>query len=111
MNARLEKLGAFFREESGYAKLQKPAEILELPFSALKVVDPAWDEFLEEEGLKTIKDVAEYKDKLEFEGVDPEEINKAAMIAEMIYTQVKQDRKSTRLNSSHSAKSRMPSSA
>jgi small GTP-binding protein len=88
MSKRLDKLTAFFRDEEAFMKIKKPAEILELPFTSLKVVDPEWDEFLADADVKTIKDVAELKEDLEIEGLDPAELRKATMVAEMIYYQI-----------------------
>jgi small GTP-binding protein len=90
MNPRLEKLKTFFREESGFSTIEKPSAILELPFTALKAADPSWKSFFEELDLHTILDIAQFKEPLEIEGLDPNEVNRAAMIAEMVYWQVTQ---------------------
>jgi small GTP-binding protein len=89
MNQRLAKLGGFFHDNSDFSKVEKPNDVLELPFISLKAVDPSWVPFIEELDVTSIKDVAEYKEPIEVEGLDPEELNKAVLIADMIYWHVK----------------------
>ena len=83
----LKKTIPFFKEGTDFSKIGKPTDVLELDLKDLKDFDPNWTPFFEDadEELKTIKDLAQSKDDVVIEGLDPAETRKLANIAEMIF--------------------------
>lgn len=81
----IENVHSFFNEGVDLGSVKKPLDVLELPFSALKSWDPQWESFFEELDIVTIKDLAQYREPLFFEGLDPDETTKLAMICELIF--------------------------
>lgn len=85
----LEKLKPFFKENVDYSKITKITEILTWPIESLKDFHEEWKEYFNTEmEMTTIKDLADFKEPLEIEGFDPDELNKVAMISEMIFWKV-----------------------
>lgn len=81
----LAKVRSFFNDDMDFSSVSKPTDVLELPFSTLKAWNAQWEPFFEELNLVSIKDLAQYKEPLIFEGLDPDDTNKLAMICELIF--------------------------
>ncbi|MHA1777820.1 MAG: ADP-ribosylation factor-like protein [Promethearchaeota archaeon] len=81
----LAKVRSFFKDDVDLSSISKPSDVLDLPFNMLKVWDASWEPFFEELDLVSIKDLAQYQDPLVFEGLNPDETNKFAMICELIF--------------------------
>jgi GTPase SAR1 family protein len=86
----IEKLLPFFKEGVDFSKVAKPADIVNLEVKTLKAFNDDWVPFFEDLDLKTIKDLSQFNEPLTLEGLDPDETNKLAMIAEMIFWRVTQ---------------------
>lgn len=81
----LEKIAPFFKKGVDLSQIEKPTEILNLPFNTLTAMEEQWEPFFEDLGISTIKEMAQYTEPIVFEGLDPTETSKLAMICEMIF--------------------------
>src|SRR6056297_1515425 len=86
----LENIVPFFEEDTDLSDIKKPTEILDLPLSNLKMVPDQYLPIFEDLGIETISDLAQYKEELEMEGMDPSEMKKIGMVAEMIFWKITQ---------------------
>ena len=84
-NSFITKIAPFFRDEVDLSQIDKPTDILDLPFSQLKAMEDHWEPFFAEVNLNTIKELAQHSEPIVFEGLDPEDTNKLAMICEMLF--------------------------
>ena len=81
----LDKIAPFFKKGVDLSQINNPNDILELPFNQLKVMEDHWTPFFEDLGISTIKELAQYTEPMVFEGLDPDETSKLAMICETIF--------------------------
>ncbi|TFH30538.1 MAG: hypothetical protein E4G98_01900, partial [Promethearchaeota archaeon] len=79
------KIQSFFQEGVDFSAIKNPIDILDLPFSTLKSWHDQWESFFEELDIVSIKDLAQYREPILIEGLDPEETNKMAMVCELIF--------------------------
>ena len=86
----LKKIKPFFKDGVDFSSVKKPTDILDFPFADLKAMEPQWASFLEDFEIKTIQELAKYQEPLKIEGIDPEDLNKLAMISEMIFWRMTQ---------------------
>ncbi len=84
------KIQSFFQEGVDFSAIKNPMDILDLPFSTLKSWESQWGSFFEDLDMVSIKDLAQYREPSSFEGIDPEETNKLAMICELIFWHITQ---------------------
>ncbi len=83
----LKKILPFFKEGTDFSKIGNPTDVLDLNITDLKDFDPNWTPFFEEadDELKTIKDLAQSKDDLVIEGLNPDNLKRLGIITEMIF--------------------------
>ncbi|UYP46759.1 hypothetical protein NEF87_003044 [Candidatus Lokiarchaeum ossiferum] len=86
----LEKITGFFKDGLDFSSIKKPSDVLDLPFVELKAFDAQWAPFFEDFEVKTIKELAQFSEPIIIEGLDPEDVNKLAMIAEMLFWRMTQ---------------------
>ncbi len=80
----------FFDEDVDFSSIKKPTDILEFDITSFKIVTSQYGPFFEGIGITTIKDLAKYQEDLVIEGLDPDELRKIAMVAEMIFWKITQ---------------------
>ncbi len=81
----IEKIKPLFKSGVDFTSVKNPTDVLDLPFADLNAMDALWTPYFENFEAKTIKELAQYSEPIVFEGLDPTELNKLAMIAEMIF--------------------------
>ena len=81
----IERFKPFFKDDADFENVQKLTDILEWPVETLKVFDEGWKTSFTDLDINTIQDLAQYKEPILLDEISSDEINKAAMMAEMIF--------------------------
>ena len=84
----IERFKPFFKDDADFENVQKLTDILEWPVETLKVFDEGWKTSFTDLDINTIQDLAQYKEPILLDEISSDEINKAAMMAEMIFWNV-----------------------
>jgi small GTP-binding protein len=84
----IERFKPFFKDDADFDNIEKLTDILDWPVETLKVFDVEWKDGFTELDINTVQDFAQFKEPIIIENFESEGINKAAMIAEMIFWQI-----------------------